>query len=94
MSGLSETNTDRIIEKERERITQQKKVGKMLYFRNILNSIFIILALVAMIGLLVSSKNPNTFYIIGLVAVGIKMIEVVLRMPLTPKNLKTRNYDK
>ena len=90
MSDFLNKDTDHIIQEERNRIDQQKKMGKMLYVRNILNSIFMILALVAMVGLLVSSKNASTFYSIGLIAVCIKMIEVILRMPLTPNHFKNK----
>lgn len=53
-----------------------------LFLRNILNVAFIVEALVAMVGVIVAKKeNIMTWYMVGLVAVIIKMVEVMLRMP-------------
>ncbi len=52
-----------------------------LFIRNILNSIFILVALVAMIGILVDKAHMMIWYATGLFSVIIKMIEVMLRMP-------------
>ncbi len=52
-----------------------------LFLRNILNVAFIIVALVAMVGILVAKESVMTWYMVGLVAVIIKMVEVMLRMP-------------
>ena len=58
-------------------------MSRNLYLRNILNTLFIILSLVAMIGIVVSDKGRGlmVWYGVGLFAVIIKMIEAVLRMP-------------
>lgn len=67
-----------------EREAGRRKVGKDLMVRNILNSVFILLAVVAMTGIVVASYTDRSlmvWYGLGLFAVLIKMIEVVLRMP-------------
>ncbi len=52
-----------------------------LFIRNILNALFIIVALVAMIGIIVAKEYVMVWYSVGLFAVIIKMVEVMLRMP-------------
>ncbi len=52
-----------------------------LFIRNILNALFIIVALVAMIGIIVAKEHVMMWYSVGLFAVIIKMVEVMLRMP-------------
>lgn len=56
---------------------------RTFYLRNILNGVFILLALGAMVGVLVcrSRLGVNISYGVGLLAVVIKIIEVILRMP-------------
>lgn len=56
---------------------------KTLYIRNILNAAFMLLAIGAMVGVLVckSKMGINISYGVGLLAVIIKIIEVILRMP-------------
>ncbi|MCQ2267139.1 MAG: hypothetical protein MJZ40_05445 [Bacteroidaceae bacterium] len=56
---------------------------KLFYLRNILNVVFILLAIGAMVGVLVckSSTGQNICYAVALVAVIIKIIEVILRTP-------------
>lgn len=65
---------------------QKRRMTHNLFLRNILNSIFIIVALVAMIGILVDNTRAMLWYSVGLFAVIIKMVEVVLRMPGIKKN--------
>lgn len=60
---------------------ERKHKSKNLFLRNILNGIFILVALAAMIGILVDDAHIMTWYAVGLFAVIIKMVEVVLRMP-------------
>ncbi len=70
--------------KHPEREAERRKMGRGLFIRNILNCIFIIVALVAMVGVLgVPNDSPrlNWYYGLGLIAVIIKMVEVMLRMP-------------
>ncbi len=54
-----------------------------LYLRNILNGVFILLAIAAMIGVIASKTSLmlHISYGVGLLAVLIKVIEVILRMP-------------
>ena len=64
-----------------EETHQRKRMTKNLFIRNILNGLFILIALVAMIGILVAKNHLMVWYAIGLFAVLIKMVEVMLRMP-------------
>lgn len=69
--------------KHPEQETVRRKTGRNLYIRNVLNTLFILIAIVAMIGIVVSDKGAECmkWYGLGLFAVIIKMVEVVLRMP-------------
>lgn len=69
--------------KHPEMEVRKRKAGKNLFIRNILNSLFIILAIIAMAGILFTDKGSSltVWYGLGLFAVLIKMVEVVLRMP-------------
>jgi hypothetical protein len=67
---------------------QRMKERKMLLLRNILNAVFMLLAVVTMIGVGVFPEYTNQWYIIGLVAVCIKIVEVMFRMPGMKKNKK------
>ena len=63
---------------------ERRKMSRNLFMRNILNSVFILLAIIAMVGIVVSAKGERSkmlWYGLGLYAVIIKMVEVVLRMP-------------
>ena len=63
---------------------ERRKMSRNLFLRNILNSVFILLAIIAMVGIVVSAKGEKSmmlWYGLGLFAVIIKMVEVVLRMP-------------
>lgn len=74
---LSEQEIDR-------QLAEQKRERKMLVIRNWLNSIFIILAIIAIIGVLVfKSDDPMLYYsyAVAVIAVIIKMIETIFRMP-------------
>ena len=53
------------------------------HLRNILNGVFILLAVVAMVGVLASKTSLmlHISYGVGLLAVIIKIVEVILRMP-------------
>ncbi len=70
--------------KHPEREEQRRRMGRGLFIRNILNSIFILVALAAMVGIVaLPSHSPRLpfFYVLGLIAVLIKMVEVLMRMP-------------
>lgn len=63
---------------------ERRKMNRNLFIRNIINSVFIILAIIAMIGItLTDSQSPSHlwWYGLGLLAVIIKMVEAVMRMP-------------
>ena len=66
-----------------EREAERRKMSKNLFLRNILNSIFILIAIIAMVGIVFSDTMGNIYiwYGLGLFAVIIKMVEVMLRMP-------------
>lgn len=66
-----------------ERETERRKMSRTLFIRNILNSLFILMALVAMIGIVIAETNESQmiWYGVGLFAVLVKMVEVMLRMP-------------
>lgn len=89
MLHTPETDDDNILERLRhpEREAERHRVNKNLYLRNILNSLFILLALIAMIGIGVTTfgqiggSTTMWWYGLGLFAVLLKMVEVVLRMP-------------
>lgn len=73
--------SDAEIEKQ---IAEQKRQRKMLVIRNWLNSIFIFLSIIAIIGVLVfKAGNLYLYYSYGVavLAVIIKMVEVMFRMP-------------
>ncbi|MFW5546062.1 MAG: hypothetical protein ACOCNS_01625 [Bacteroidales bacterium] len=66
-----------------EREPERRKMTRNLFIRNILNSVFILMALVAMVGLLIVKQQPYLMwcYWLGLFAVIVKMVEVALRLP-------------
>ena len=69
--------------KHPEQEAEKRKISKNLFVRNILNSLFILMAVIAMIGITVSDKEGShfmTWYGLGLFAVVVKMVEVMLRM--------------
>ena len=77
----SEDILERLRHPEREH--QRKRMSRNLFIRNILNSVFILVAVVAMIGIVATHSSPKSmiWYGVGLFAVLIKMVEVALRMP-------------
>ena len=66
-----------------EREQERRKMSRMLYIRNMLNSVFILLSVIAMIGIGLSwgDVTPSWCLIIALIAVIVKMAEAALRMP-------------
>ncbi len=54
---------------------------KNLFLRNVLNGIFMLIAAVGMIGMWLFPDYTTHCYILCLIAVCIKMVEVMLRMP-------------
>ncbi|MDY4741302.1 MAG: hypothetical protein SO293_08420 [Alloprevotella sp.] len=72
---------ERLAHPEREQ--ERRKMSRMLYIRNVLNSVFILLSVIAMIGIGLSwgDVTPSWCLIIALIAVIVKMAEAALRMP-------------
>ena len=72
---------ERLAHPEREQ--ERRKMNRMLYIRNVLNSVFILLSVIAMIGIGLSwgDVTPSWCLIIALIAVIVKMAEAALRMP-------------
>lgn len=83
MLHTTPNNDSDILEQLRhpEQRRQKQQMNRNLFIRNILNVLFIIVALVAMIGILVNKEHIMVWYVVGLFAVMIKMVEVMLRMP-------------
>lgn len=84
MINSSTNNTsdwlERLKQPERKE-PKRRRMTRNLFIRNILNALFIIVALVAMIGIIVAKEHVMVWYSVGLFAVIIKMVEVMLRMP-------------
>lgn len=81
---MPSTENNDILERLRhpERTKESRRqITRNLFIRNILNSIFILIALIAMIGILIDKAHLMIWYAIGLFSVIIKMVEVMLRMP-------------
>lgn len=85
MIELTDKYGQPLSDKEIERqIAEQKRERKMLIIRNWLNSIFIILSIIAIIGVLVFNGGDVRLYYsygIAVIAVIIKMVETMFRMP-------------
>ena len=80
------SESDDILErlKHPEREKERHRPNQRLFYRNIINATFILLAAIAMIGLGVSwteATSPTWCYALALVAVFIKMIDAVMRIP-------------
>ena len=73
-----------------EEEARRQKVQNNLFLRNILNLLFILLALVTMAGIgyfFFSGKDtPMWCYYLGIVAVIVKMCESMIRMPWLHKS--------
>lgn len=73
---------NRMAERDEER--QRQKAKRNLILRNMLNAVFILLALITMTCIGLYWKEPETpawCYQLGIVAVIVKMCEALLRMP-------------
>lgn len=81
--------------KHPEREAGRRKMSRNLYVRNVLNSIFILLALVAMVGVLVADSQggiPSWCMIVALIAVMIKICESAMRMPTMLHKPRTSRF--
>lgn len=85
---------DRLAHPEREE--ERRRPDRLFLLRNVLNAVFILIAVVAMVGIAVSWSNGSDrtwCYVLGLVAVGVKMVEVMLRMPTLLRRPQHRQQD-
>lgn len=79
--------------KHPEREAERPERDKLFLLRNVLNIIFILMALVAMIGIAFSwysTADVTWCYILGLCAVFVKMVEAMFRMPHMLKKTSRR----
>lgn len=85
MIQLTDRHGQPLSEREiEEQIKEQRRERRMLIIRNWLNSAFILLAVIAMVGIVYFKKDePGYYYSYGVAVVGviIKMIEALFRMP-------------
>jgi len=71
-------------QKQRDELQELRRQHRILVIRNWLNSIFIVLALLAIAGVLYFKAGERWLMIsygIGVLAVLIKMVEAMFRMP-------------
>ena len=71
-------------QKQRDELQELRRQHRILVIRNWLNSIFIVLALLAIAGVLYFKAGESGLMIsygIGVLAVLIKMVEAMFRMP-------------
>lgn len=81
---VAQQKVDDLLRKRREALEDTTQKHNRLFLRNILNGIFIILSLTVIIGIMVLPSSSPYFNVCigaGILAVVIKMIEVLLRMP-------------
>lgn len=67
-----------------EEEARRRKMPRNLLLGNVLNGLFMLMAAVAMAGLALSwnaDRQPLWCYVLGLLAVVVKMAEALLRMP-------------
>lgn len=82
---------------ERQRIAEAEKAYKQLRLRNMLNIAFMLLAIVAMVGIGISIKQEepsNWGYVVGIVAVLVKFAEAMLRMPASLNQPRKSRFDR
>lgn len=82
---------------EKQRMTDEMKAYKLLRLRNLLNIVFILLAIVAMIGIgigLTQEEPSNWGYVVGVVAVLVKFAEAMLRMPTSLNQPRKSRFDR
>ena len=65
-----------------EREAQRRKDQKLLFLRNVLNSVFILMAVIAMVGIVLceAGEGMMQWYMLVLVAAVVKMVGVAFRM--------------
>ncbi len=93
----AEKNETQTSLQERQRLAEAEKAYKQLRLRNMLNIVFMILAIVAMIGIGISMKQEepsNWGYVVGVVAVLVKFAESMLRMPASLNQPRKSRFDR
>lgn len=93
----AEKNETQTSLQERQRLAEAEKAYKQLRLRNLLNIVFMILAIVAMIGIGISMKQEepsNWGYVVGVVAVLVKFAESMLRMPASLNQPRKSRFDR
>lgn len=93
-----QNNDNDILErlKHPEREPERRRTGRNLFLRNVLNAVFMIMAAAAMVGIAVnwdSREDAMWCYILGLLAVVVKMAEACCACPTCSKNLSSRERD-
>lgn len=80
---LTQQDKPDILERLRhpEREQERRKMSRNLFIRNILNVVFTLIALVVIVGICVDRGHVQLWCTVGLIAVVIKMVEVMMRMP-------------
>lgn len=80
---LANSPEDELLKKlqEKKQLRRKQRMTRNLFIRNILNALFMLVALIAMLGIVMNKERAMVWYAVGLFAVIIKMVEVMLRMP-------------
>lgn len=80
---LASSPEDELLKKlqEKKQMRRKQRMTRNLFIRNILNALFMLVALIAMLGIVMNKERAMVWYAVGLFAVIIKMVEVMLRMP-------------
>ena len=81
------------LKRQEEELEVQRKERCLLFIRNIVNGVFMLLAVIAMVGIIVfSNSETGTMwsYCIGLVAVLVKMVEVCMRLGKMKKQTRRK----
>ena len=82
---------------ERQRLAEAEKAYKLLRLRNMLNIVFMLLAIVAMIGIglgMMQEGTSNWGYVVGIIAVLVKFAEAMLRMPASLNQPRKSRFDR
>lgn len=76
---------------------ENRQQTQNLFVRNVLNALFIVLSIIAMVGIawtMSEPEIPSWCYVVGIVAVIIKMVEAMMRMTTTQKKPRRSKFDK
>lgn len=76
---------------------QKRKMTRNFFLRNVLNALFIVLSIIAMVGIAWTMNEPvvpQWCYVVGVVAVLIKMVEAMMRITQTTRKPRKSRFDK